>query len=508
AIEQQELSLRRLIRYIQDVVYPYHPYLRKKYKELGIDVRRLRTREDIANLPLVMKKDYREDPRAFILQPKFPGREEQIPYNTARIAPKWILKYLLQAVTNRPRDYANLYRPMPLIEGKIARRAALEWMPIHFHASAGTTGDPTPAVYTHYDITHIIPELAAKIFTEPPEVDPELPRVTWTTKGMNLFPGVPHLAFFQTVLAKFITGTSIFDTCGGKVIPTERQIEIFSEGEFDAVTSIPSYLVYWMRTAVEMVKAGKVKKMPHFKGVAVGGEPVTDKLREYFKELARELGAHPRFLVLESMGMTETKWAFTECYEKQKVHLNPKFYYWEVVDKDTLKPVGDDEEGVLVFSHIGWRGTVFVRYFTGDLIRGGVVWGQCPYCKYTYPRLIGPIMRAQKDFTKIKGTRVALLDLVASVRDTDGVRSFQIILDKEIPGDEFSRDVLKVRVSIEQGYDERQVESNIKENVKKTTEVTPDVVIFEKDDEKFKEELFARTGVKAEHIVENRPVHI
>ncbi|MFH1540232.1 MAG: AMP-binding protein, partial [bacterium] len=430
-------------------------------------------------------------------------------YDTARIAPKFILKYLWQAIMNRPRDYAHLFRPMPFKEGKVGRRAALEWMPIHFHASAGTTGDPTPAVYTHYDITQVIPEVAAKFFAEPPVRDPEVPAVEWTDKTFSLFPGVPHLAFFETVIAKFVLGMSVFDSCGGNVIPTERQIEIFSEGEFNAAAGIPSYMVYWLRKAVEMRRAGRVREMPHFKGIAVGGEPVTGKLREHYKELARELGAHPRFTVIEALGMTEMKWAFSECFEETGIHLNPKFFFWEILDKDTKKPVPDGGEGVLVFSHIGWRGSSFVRYWTGDLICGGVRWERCSYCKKTFPILRGPVMRAAKDFTKIKGTRVSLLDLVSSVRDVEGVSSFQMFLEKENPDDEFSRDIIKVRVAAKAGVDEKQLEGRIRTSVKQTTEVTPDRIEFEKDDEKLKEALFAEgVGIKAKYIVENRPTHL
>ncbi|MEW5947585.1 MAG: hypothetical protein AB1742_15455 [bacterium] len=505
---QKEVSLKRLIRYIQKVIYPYHPYLRRRYADEGIDVGGLRTYEDITRLPVVKKQDYRADPRAFILQPKFPGREDAAAYDTARIAPGFLLKYAWQALTNRPRDFAHLYRPLTFLTGKVGRRAALEWMPVHFHASAGTTGDPTPAVYTWYEFNRIVPILAASIFTEPKDRDKTLPRVEWTDRTMNLFPGVPHLAFFQTVITKLVLGMSAFDTCGGKVIPTERQVEIFAEGGFNGAVAIPSYFVYWLRTAVEMLREGRIGKMPHFQGAVLGGEPVSDKLKAYFKELAAELGAHPNFMVIESMGMTEMKWAFTECREGMKTHLDPRFFYWECLDKDTMAPVGEGEEGVLVFSHVGWRGTAFIRYWTGDLIRGGIVWDRCPYCRLTYPRLFGPIMRAEKDFTKLKGTRVSLLDLVASVRDTEGVSSFQVVMDKEAAGDEFSRDILKVRLSVKQGFKDSDVERRVKANVKAVTEVTPDVVVFERNEEKFRAELFEGAGVKARHVVENRPVHI
>jgi len=506
--EQRRRSLKSLFKYIREYIFPYHPFLRKRYLELGLKPGDIRGYDDFLKLPVVTKADYRPDPRAFILQPKFPGREDKIPYDTERIHVKHLLRYIYQALFNKPKDYAHLFRKMPFFQGKVGRRAAWEWMPIHFHASAGTTGDPTPATYTYHDFLYVLPELASSIFTEPDNPDPNRPRVEWDSKNFNVFPGTPHLAFFQAVISKFLTGMASFDSCGGKVIPTEEQIRIFSQQEFDSISAVPSYMTYWLRTAVEMLKRGEIKPLHHLKGVFMGGEPVSPTLKQYFKDRGRELGVHPGFRVIGSFGMTEVKWAFMECEEDSGIHLNPKFYFWELLDPETRMPVGEGKPGVLVFSHIGWRGTVFIRYWTGDLVRGGIRWEKCRFCDRTAPLLFGSICRAVKDFTKIKGTRVNLLDLISAVRDTEGVSSFRIILDKEVPGDEFSRDVILVRVVLRQGETREVVEKRIKDHVKAVTEVTPDKVVFEVDEKALEGELFQKTGIKAEYLVDKRPTHI
>jgi hypothetical protein len=117
-------------------------------------------------------------------------------------------------------------------------------------------------------------------------------------------------------------------------------------------------------------------------------------------------------------------------------------------------------------------------------------------------------MRAKKDFTKIKGTRVSLLELISTVRDTPGVYQFQIVLEKEIPDDEFSRDMITIRLAVEDGFEPSRVAEDVKKSVKGKTEVTPDRIVFEEDKEKLEQELFMRTGIKAEYVVENRPVHL
>lgn len=501
--EQKEISLRRLIKYIKEIVYPYHPFLRKLYKEKGIDVYNLRTQEDIASLPIIKKDDLRKDPLSFILQPKFPAREHLIKYDTERISPKFLLKYFYQAITNNPKEWTHIYRKQSFIEGKVGRRAAMEWFPIHFHASGGSTGEPTPVVYTYYELHQIIPELAAFLTILPDNHDKEKVFINWQTRNMNLFPGAPHLAFFQAIITKFHLGLSSFDTFGGKVIPTQRQIEIFYKGGFETLNAVPSYCVYWMRKATEMLREGKIGQLKQFKGLLVAAEPASQKLKEYLKFLAMELGAYPDFKIIEGYGMTECKWAFIECDEGTYIHLNPKYWYWEIIDPEGKKPVEEGKEGILVFSHIGWRGSVFIRYWTGDLIKGGIVWRKCANCGYTFPLLRGPIMRYEKDFTKIKGSRVELLTLIEIIRNTKRVRNFQIVIDKEIEGDEFSRDILKLRIATYPDADTQRVADDLKRNIKEETEVTPDEIIFE-DGEKLERELFERTGIKADYVVDKR----
>ncbi len=503
--EQRALSLRRLFRYLREYVAPYHPYLRKLYRERGIRVESLRTADDLRRLPIIDKNDLRVDPQAFMLRPSFPGTPGLPGYETARIARPLLLKYVRQALLNRPRDFSELVR-QPSFREKVRRRALLEWMPIHFHASTGSTGSPTPASYTHYDFQQVLPELAS-LFVLPKTRDPDEIYHDWSERALNIFPGAPHLAFFAPVLSKAAAGTSSFDTFGGAVIPTERQIRIFFEGKFSTLTSVPSYLGHWLRKAKAMQEAGEIGPLSEFRRVILGAEPLSEPLREYLRTLALSLGAHPKFRLYQSLGMTEMKWFFLECSEGSGLHLHPKFFYWELLHPETREPVAEGEPGVLVFSHIGWRGTVLVRYWTGDLVKGGMVYTRCPRCGYTFPRLYPPICRAEKDFTKLKGSRVDLSNLVETIRNTPGVRNFQVLLESESP-EPGARDVLEVHLVAEPGRDRAVLEEQLCARVKMMTEVTPDRVIYEDDEAAFEKRLFARTHVKAEYVIERRQLHV
>jgi phenylacetate-coenzyme A ligase PaaK-like adenylate-forming protein len=281
---------------------------------------------------------------------------------------------------------------------------------------------------------------------------------------------------------------------------------MFVSGDFQTLMAIPSYLVYWLRKAIAMQREGKVGPLKRLQRVVLGAEPVSEPLRAYITQLAEQAGATPPLRILQTAGMTEMKWTFVECTERSGVHLNPKFYYWELLHPETRQPVPPGEPGVLVFTHVGWRGTVLVRYWTGDLIKGGMIWDRCPNCGWTFPRIFPPICRADRDFTKVKGTRVDLSALSETVRDTPGVRYFQVSLEHE--SDEFSRDLLVVHVLPEGSATRDTLKALLMDRIKSQTEVSPDRVVFEEDEAAFTARLFAKSSVKAEYIVERRAGYV
>lgn len=505
--EQRKASAARLFRYLRDYIYPYHPYLRRLYQRERIDLSKLRTPDDVRRLPIIDKSHLQSDPQLFVLRPTVPGGP-RLPegYETESLRKSALLKYTLQTLINRPRDYTRLaWRPT--FRQQIRRRGLLEWQPIHYIFSTGSSGTPTPVTYTHHDFTHVLAELTS-MFSRPKKLDPNRAYFEWTDRIMNVFPGAPHMAFFGPLLAKVITGVSSFETFGGAVIPTEKQILIFAAGGFTTLAAVPSYLVRWLRRASVLLQEGRIQPLKRFKSALVGAEPLSAAQHDYIRGLALSLGADSRFAIHQTLGMTEMKWTSIECADGSGMHFNPKYFFCELLHPEKREPVAPGEPGVLVFSHIGWRGTALVRFWTGDLIKGGARWDRCACCGQTSPRLYPPICRAEKDFTKLKGARVDLPLLVETVRETPGVRQFQIILENENPEDRFSRDVLIVHLAAENGSNAVNVEGSLRERLKAYTEVSPDRVIFEEDEEALEKRLFAKNGIKAEYIVERRAQHI
>jgi hypothetical protein len=131
-----------------------------------------------------------------------------------------------------------------------------------------------------------------------------------------------------------------------------------------------------------------------------------------------------------------------------------------------------------------------------------MVWERCPHCGWTFPRIFPPICRAEADFSKIKGARVELPALIEAVRDTPGVRYFQVSLEHE--SDAFSRDRMVIFLVLDRQADPHAVQAQLVARVKDRTEVTPDDIVIEDDEPAFVARLFARSKVKAEYIVERR----
>ena len=490
--KQKRWAERKLIQYVKKYVFPYHPFYRKKYAELGIGPGDLSSYKDFQRLPVVTKHDLLEDPLAFTLQPTVPGREPL--YDTAPLRRTDMLKYVWQALaTPEPAARTGESRSF---KNRVESAARREWFPIHFHASGGTTGNPSPSMYTWHDVFRVVPNQA---------IMARWCGIRDDHRSLNLFPAAPHLAFFQVVFSQFLLGGSVFHTCGGSVVPTERQIQLCENGKFDYVVAIPSYLTYWLQVAAQMLERGEIGKIDTIKYAVVAAEPMVPAYRERLKKQFAALGS-PDVQIIEGYGMTEVKGAFYGCAEGSDIHLSPENFFWEVLDPETQEPVPEGSEGVLTFSHIGFRGTVFIRYYTGDLIKG-MVWDRCPHCGHVGPRLLMPMCRAVKDFTKIKGARVNLITLQTIIRTTPGIESFHVVITKDDPDDPFSRDWVRIHVCKKEDAAEDEIIRALKKSVKLDCEISPSEVVFNTSDE-IEAMLFSRTGLKADWIVDERPVHV
>jgi phenylacetate-CoA ligase len=487
--EQQQRSLQLLLDYVRDEIGRYHPYYRTLFRGLGIAPGDLKNYDDFRRIPITTKSDIVENQADFNLLPRYPGAGDE--HDAEEAAPHLMQRYRAAAGVN----FRDIFGPRPE-EERVREQFLLDWRPIHFQMSGGTTGKAVVTGYTYTDLTERFARSGAWWYALNPVLNQD-------DKWLNLLPAAPHLAVYATLLIPLLQGQPNFNTFGGKVTPTEAQIQLAAADRFSVVIALPSYLMHWLRTAVKMRREGRIPTIATFRAAYCVGEPITEAYRTLLKALFAELGSET-VTVVEGMSSTELRTGgFYECAEGSKLHFDPAGFFAEVLDPDTREPVPSGQPGVFVWSHIGWHGTAILRYWTGDYVSGGIDWGTCPHCSHTIPRLITPIWRADKDETKIRGTRVEAVTLLDAVRGAEGIDTFQIVLRKQDQEDPFSRDLIDVAVSVVPGVDPDRAADNVRSNVKQMTELTPDSVSFATTAE-IEARLFAKK-LKAEWLIDERP---
>ena len=367
-----------------------------------------------------------------------------------------------------------------------------EWMPVHFQMSGGTTGQAVMTAYTWRDIHKNFQNSARYLYRvtgiEPRDV------------VMNVCPAAPHLGIYATLILPILIGQPNFNTFGGKITPTNTQVALASQLKANALVGITSYIGQWARLAAASVKEKATDPLSSLRTVVCVGEPVNSAFRARLEDLFSDAGA-PNVRVVEGMSSTEMRSAgFYQCAPTSGLHVDDAQFYVEVVDPQTHEAVPDGTPGVLVWSHIDWRGHAIARYWSGDVVHGGLERGKCSHCGELGSRLMGPLTRHDRDFVKVRGARIEILSLFDAISAVDGVDTYQITLDSEDPTDPTSRDRLKILVGTDTPSEE--LRAALVGRVQTQTEVRPDEVTFRSVDE-VERRLFQRR-LKAERLIDER----
>jgi phenylacetate-coenzyme A ligase PaaK-like adenylate-forming protein len=242
----------------------------------------------------------------------------------------------------------------------------------------------------------------------------------------------------------------------------------------------------------------------------LGGEKVAPGTRRKLARLARELGADSVDIVA-TYGFTEAKMAWTECPcprgEQTGYHLYPDLGILEVVDPKTGAIMPSGQPGEIVFTPLDSRGSVVLRYRTGDLIEGGLVHEPCPHCGRNVPRLVGNISRASEiktmRFDKIKGTLVDFNVLEHVLDDSQHLDSWQLELRKH-NDDPLELDELILHVHKSDSLDDAKCARELRRYFTDKTEIQPNRIVFH-DGAEMSELLGVGLQLKEEKIVDHRP---
>ncbi|MBI2102192.1 AMP-binding protein [Candidatus Woesearchaeota archaeon] len=458
-IKLQDRLLRNFIRN----QIPYNPFYYKLFKKNKINFSGIKTTEDLKKLPFTAKED-------------IAPTEKQ---------PEKSLDFVLQPNKQLISRYASLNKKIKIIFNK--NQLYHEYKPCHIHFTTGRTANATPVFYTAYDMQRL-EESGRRMIN--------VLDVSANDIVINAFPYAPHLAFWQTFYAAKGTNLLCLHTGGGKILGTDKIIKSIEGMKANCLAGMPGYLYHLIRTAKE-----RKSNFRNLNLVVFGGERVAPGLRDKVKsDLASAGSENPR--VLSTYAFTEGKAAWVECNEESGYHLYPDFEFIEVVDKNGER-VNEGEKGEIVYTSLDWRGSVFLRYKTGDITKG-LYYEKCHHCGRTLPRIDAAIERSSeyREFalTKIKGSFVNL-NAFFSIMAHKGIEEWQVEIRKK-NNDPYEIDELVVYVAPKKKANFEKLKNELKNKIIAETEVTPAIVKAEL--KALLQKLGMETELKEKRIVDNR----
>ena len=220
---------------------------------------------------------------------------------------------------------------------------------VRIHASSGTTGKQTVVGYTKNDID-VWAKGAARALVAAGATKSDYIHVSY---GYGLFTGGLGLHYGAEML-----GATAIPVSSGN---TKRQVDILRDYGSDFLCCTPSYAMYIGETVRDMGIDPKTLKL---RGGIFGAEAWSENMRREIEKIL-DIKAYDIYGLSEIAGPGVS----FECKEQTGMHINEDFFYPEIVDPDTLKPLPDGEYGELVFTCIGKEALPLLRYRTRDICK-------------------------------------------------------------------------------------------------------------------------------------------
>ena len=470
------LQSQKLQRYVRDIVVPFSAHYRELFHQTGLSSDAIRSIEDLQKLPFTSKVD-------LVNTPEHPQRTRE-----------YVLIPDPQILARR---FSTIARAM--IQGKeqVKQGFEREFRPIFMTSTTGRSADPIPFTYSQRDLDHLT--LAGKRLFEVCGARREM-------RMVNLFPYAPHLAFWQTHYGAMEFGVFVMSTGGGKFMGTEGNLRSIQKIKPEVIIGMPTFIYHVLQQAVE-----KGLRIEGLRRVVLGGERVAEGLRRKLITLASDLGS-PGMDVVATYGFTEAKMAWGQCpcavdEEPTGYHLYPDMGLFEVINPSTGEVVGPGQPGELVFTPLDARGTVVLRYRTGDYIEGGMTYEPCPRCKRCVPRLLGNIGRSSEikemRLDKLKGTLVDFNQLEHVLDDAPNIGAWQLEIQK-FNNDPMELDELVLHVQKLGEVTQEKLSREINNRFSERTEIRPNRIVYHELEE-MRHLLGVGTQLKEQKVLDRRP---
>lgn len=348
---------------------------------------------------------------------------------------------------------------------------------VRIHSTSGTTGKPIVVGYTRSDIG-VWTNLVARILTACGITDQDFVQIAFnyniTSAGLGFHYGAEKI------------GASVIPSSSDNIA---RQIQIMKDYKTTAIISIPGYALHISKVLSEM---NIHPESLHLKTGLFGAEAWSENLRAEI-----EKGLHIK--AYDNYGLTELigPGISFECEYRNGLHISEDHFIVEVINPDTLKPVGFGEEGELVFTTLTKQGFPLIRYRTGDI--SALIEGRCE-CGRTSVRMKRVSGRTD-DMMIIDGVNVFPSQIEECLLQIEGIEPhYQIILDRKDGSDTME---IQVEASdIFQSIDKIGSIMNLKQKLQKHLEnmlqIKTAVTFVEK------KSIQRSEGNKLKHIIDKR----
>jgi phenylacetate-CoA ligase len=198
--------------------------------------------------------------------------------------------------------------------------------------------------------------------------------------------------------------------------------------------------------------------------VITSAEPLSAAKRA---KIERSWGAE----VFDTFGMTECCLIGAEDEEHDGFRIWADMFYAEVLDPESLEPVGEGETGTLVVTPM-WTSTAtpFVRWSTGDIVVNmGYGGGKGPYS--VFPRIRHAHRTA--GFFKVRGVNINHSEFEDFMFHFEQVQDFkaEVVTTNDL-------DALRLSIELKRGTDPDAIKADLEAATKRTFEVSPEVVVL------------------------------
>ena len=328
---------------------------------------------------------------------------------------------------------------------------------VRVHASSGTTGKQTVVGYTRGDIDRWS-ECTARALTAAGATSSDYIHVSY---GYGLFTGGMGIHYGAEKL-----GATAIPVSSGN---TKRQVQILQDFGSNVLCCTPSYALFIAETLKEMNV--DPAELPLRIGI-FGAEPWSENMRTQLENMLK-IKAYDIYGLSEIAGPGV---AF-ECCEQSGMHICEDYFYPEIVDPVTLKPLPDGEYGELVFTCIGKEALPLLRYRTRDITR--VNYSPCK-CGRTGVRM-DKVKGRSDDMLKIRGVNVFPSQIESVLIGTEQIgANYQLVVRREGFSDTLEVRVELVDASLLESYGEiERLQKKIMHNLQTTLGIQCKVSLLE-----------------------------